>query len=108
MNHLSNRPGVFDELETMVQNLGNSYIAKRNHQIRHVEYNPDSDVNVSKSSRHDGHYESIYAKCEYLETLNSNLIHENQKLKLDSGAQHRMGMTDHKTSQGNFYICYHF
>ena len=74
---------MFEQLETMVQNLGNNYIATRNNNVRKIEYNPnDSDTNLNGGEKHPNQaYNTIYAKCEYLETLNSNLVEENKKLK---------------------------
>lgn len=85
----------------MVKNLGNSYAPLRSNQMTKLEYNPnDSEINVSKMSRNDIEFNSINAKCEYLETLNSNLVQENNKLKYQIGAgMHKTSMTDHKTSQ---------
>ena len=78
--------GMFDQLETMVQNLGNNYVATRNN-IKKIDYNPnDSDSNFkimddSRDGRNQQLYNTAYTKCKYLEALNSNLVEENKKLK---------------------------
>lgn len=64
----------------MVQNLGNSYVApKKNDNTKIIEY----DCTESQPSNYNSNeLQAIYSKCEYLETLNQNLVSENAKLKL--------------------------
>lgn len=70
---------MFEELENMVQSLGNHYIENRvnNEPTKIVEYEAtESQYSVNNEEIH-----ILTSKCQYLETLNQNLVNENDKLK---------------------------
>jgi len=70
--------GIFDELEHMVQNLGNSYSDNKVDGSKTMGYDASE---TQTSGCNDLNLNSILVKCEYLETLNQNLVSENSKLK---------------------------
>lgn len=79
---------MFEELENMVQSLGNSYIMNRNNkeETKIVDYN-DTESQSSNYYTHD--LQDLASKWEYLETLNQNLVVQNQKLEMKLEGQVR-------------------
>jgi len=70
---------MFEELENIVDNLGNNYIENRgnNEASKIVEY----EGTESQYSVNNEECQMLISKWEYLETLNQDLVNENQKLK---------------------------
>lgn len=74
--------GIFDELENMVQNLGNSYIANRKaEEKKSTDYDQTTESQPSTYNHNQKELQTLLARCEYLENLNQTLVSENMRLK---------------------------
>lgn len=77
---------MFEELENMVENLGYSFKNKNQptEDTKIVEYEAtESQYSVHNESQ------ALISKCEFLESQNSSLVEENQKLKQQVEGQKR-------------------
>ena len=63
----------------MVHSLGNSYIANKREDTKITEYEGTESSLPSNYNNND--IQALYSKCEYLESLNQNLVAENSNLK---------------------------
>ena len=91
---------MFEELENMVQNFGNVAIKGKREEAKVIEY----EGTESQYSNKNTDYQLI-AKWDHLESLNSNLVRENEKLKkeLDSWIRNSKQLeVELKTAKSNF------